>query len=127
VIERSINFLQKQGWCSFFQWIDGLKMFDPQILLFSYDQNESFSYRSFKNWVPLPLNPPPMTYEEEEEATTHCVSHSPLCKCGYRFKLVNPLTGLDYTPFWCCPIPLSVIAHKRCHSFVVMKILILYS
>jgi hypothetical protein len=82
-----------------------------------YDQNKSFLYHSFKRWVPSPPNPPPMTDEEKEEATTRRVSHPPLCKCGYCFELVNPPTRLDYTPFLYCPIPLSVIVHKRCHSF----------
>jgi hypothetical protein len=102
-------------------------MFDPQIILFPYDRNESFPYRSFKRWVPPPQNSPPMTDVEKEEATTHHVSNPPLCKCRYQSELVNPPTGLDYTPFWRCPVPLSVIARKRCHSFVVMKVLILYS
>jgi hypothetical protein len=34
---------------------------------------------------------------------------------------------LNYTPFWRCPIPLSVIPHKRCHLFVVLEVFILYS
>jgi hypothetical protein len=68
-----------------------------------------------------------MTDEEKEEATTHHVRNPPLCKYGYRFELVNPPTGLDYTPFWCCRIPLSVIAHKRSLSVVVMKLLIYYT
>jgi hypothetical protein len=28
-------------------------------------------------------------------------------------KLVNPPAGLDYTPFFCCLIPLTVILDKR--------------
>jgi hypothetical protein len=63
--------LQNEGQCSFFQWIDGLGMCNPQILLFLYDRNESFPYRSFQRWVPPPPNPPSMTNEEKEEATTH--------------------------------------------------------
>jgi hypothetical protein len=54
-----------------------------------------------------------MIDEEKEEATTRCVSHPPLCKYGYHLQLANPPTRFDYTPFWRCPIPLSVIAHKR--------------
>jgi hypothetical protein len=55
-------------------------MWNTQILLFPYDRNESFLYRSFKHWVPPPPNPPPMTDEEKEEATTvvfathHCAN-----------------------------------------------------
>jgi hypothetical protein len=45
-------FLQNQGWCNFFQWIDGPEMWNSQILLFLYDWNESFPYHSFKRWVP---------------------------------------------------------------------------
>jgi hypothetical protein len=102
-------------------------MWNPQILLFPYNRNESFLYHNFNRWVLPPLNPLPMTDEEKEEATTRHVSHPPLCKYGYHSELVNPLTGLDYTPFWQRPIALSVISNKGCHSFVVMKVLILYS
>jgi hypothetical protein len=48
-----------------------MEMFDPQIL-FSYDDNQSFPYRSFQRWVAPPPNPPSMTDEEKEEATTPC-------------------------------------------------------
>jgi hypothetical protein len=58
----------------------------------------------FKRWV----YPPPMI-DEKDEASTHCVRNPPACKCGYRAKLVNLPPGLDYTPFFHCPIPLSVI------------------
>jgi hypothetical protein len=92
-----------------------------------YDDNQSFSYHSFKRWVAPPPNPPPLTYEEKEEATTHRVSYLPLCKCGYRSQLANPLTGLDYTLFSRYPIPLLVIPHKRCHFFVVLEVFILYT
>jgi hypothetical protein len=51
---------------------------------------------------------------EKEEATTHRVMNPPLSKCEYRLELATPPPGLDYTPFWCCPILLSVITHKRC-------------
>jgi hypothetical protein len=74
-------------------------MWNPQILLFPYDRNESCLYHSFNRWVPPSLNPPPMVDEEKEEATTRHVSHPHLCKCGYRFKLANPPIGLDYTLF----------------------------
>jgi hypothetical protein len=92
--------------CRFFQWIDGPEAFDPQILLFPYDRNESSLLRSFKRWVP-----PPMTDEEKDEVTTHRIRHPPVCKCGYRLKLTNPPPGLDYTSFFRCPIPLSIILH----------------
>jgi hypothetical protein len=58
--------LQKQDMCRFFQWIDGPKAFDPQILLFLYDRSESCLLCSFKCWVPLQPNPPPMTDEEKD-------------------------------------------------------------
>jgi hypothetical protein len=60
-----------------------------------------------------------MTDEEKEEATTRCVRNPPLCKCGYRSQLANPPKGLDYTPFWRCPIPLSVKLHKILSLFVI--------
>jgi hypothetical protein len=50
-----------------------------------------------------------MTDEEKDEASTHRARNPPACKCGYRAELVNPHIGLDYTPFFRCPIPLSVI------------------
>jgi hypothetical protein len=82
---------------------------DRQILLFPYDRNESSPLRSFKRWVPLPPNPPPVTDEEKDEASTRRVRNPPACKYGYRAELVNPAPGLDYTSFFRCPIPLSVI------------------
>jgi hypothetical protein len=71
--------------------------------------NEYSLLQSFKREVPPPSNPPPMTDEEKDEASTRCVCNPPTCKCGYRVELVNPPPGLDYTPFFRCPIPLSVI------------------
>jgi hypothetical protein len=88
-------------------------MFDPRILLFSYDRNDSSPLRYFKRWVPPPPKPPPMTDEEKDKASTRCVRNPPACKCGYCAELVNPPAGLDYTPFFCCPIPLTVILDKR--------------
>jgi hypothetical protein len=67
---------------------------------------------SFKRWVSSPPNSPPMTDEEKDESSTHRVRNSLACKCGYRAKLVNPLARLDYTPFFHCMIPLSVILFK---------------
>ncbi len=95
--------------CIFFQWIDGPEAFDPQIFLFLNDRNKSSPLRFFKRWVPPPPNPPPMTDEEKDEASTRRVCNPPTCKCGYRAELVNLPPGLDYTPFFRCPIPLSVI------------------
>jgi hypothetical protein len=83
-------------------------MWNPQILLFPYDRNQYFLYHIFKRWVPPAPYPPPMTDEEKEEAITHHVQNPLFWKCGYRSELANPPTGLDYTPFWCCPIPLLV-------------------
>jgi hypothetical protein len=103
--------LRKQDRCKFFQWIDVPEAFDPQILLFLYDRSESCPLCSFKRWVPPPPNPPPMTDEEKAEATTRRVRNPPPCKCGYRSELVNPPPGLDYTPFFRCPILVSVILH----------------
>jgi hypothetical protein len=74
-------------------------MWNPQILLFAYDGNESSLYRNIQHWVPPSPNPPPMIDEKKEEETTRRVLNPPLCKCGYRSKLANPATGLDYTPF----------------------------
>jgi hypothetical protein len=71
--------------------------------------NEYSLLQSFKREVPPPSNPPPMTDEEKDEASTRCVCNPPTCKCGYRVELVNPPPGLDYTLFFRCPIPLSVI------------------
>jgi hypothetical protein len=95
--------------CRFFQWIDVPELVDRQILLFPYDRNESSSLRSFKRRVHPPPNPPPMIDEEKDEASTHRVRNTPTCKYGYRAELVNPSPGLEYTQFFRCPIPLSVI------------------
>jgi hypothetical protein len=75
-------------------------MFDPQILRFPYDRNESSLLRSFKRWVPPSPNPLPMIDEEKDEASTHRVHNPPACKCGYCAELVNPPAKLDYTPFF---------------------------
>jgi hypothetical protein len=91
--------LQKQNRCRFFQWIDGPETFNPHILLFPYDRSESCPLRSFKCWVPLPPNSPPMTDEEKDEATTCRICHPPPCKCGYLLELAKPPLRLDYTPF----------------------------
>jgi hypothetical protein len=88
-----------QDRCRFFQWIDWLEIFDPEILLFPYDRNKSSPLRSFKRWVPPPSNPPPMTDDEKDEESTRCVCNPSACKCGYRTELVNPPAGLDYTVF----------------------------
>jgi hypothetical protein len=88
-------------------------MFDPQILLFPYDRNDSSPLRYFKRWVPPPPNPPPMIDEEKNKASTRCVRNPPVYKYGYRAELVNLPVGLDYTPFFLCPIPLTIIIDKR--------------
>jgi hypothetical protein len=44
-------------------------MFDINILLFSYDRNESSPFHSFKRWVPPPPNSPPMTDAEKDEVS----------------------------------------------------------
>jgi hypothetical protein len=92
--------------------VDGPETFNPQILLFPYDRNESSPLRSFKRWVPSPPNPLPIIDEEKDEVTTRRVHNPPMCKCGYRSELANPPAGLDYTPFFRCLIPLSVILYK---------------
>jgi hypothetical protein len=122
--QLQIFFLSKQDSCRFFQWIDGLELVDRQILLFSYDRNESSPLWSFKRWVPLPSNPPPMTDEEKDEASTHRVRNPPACKCGYLAELVNPPSGLDYTPFFRCLIPLSVILDNMLYILLWLKYLV---
>jgi hypothetical protein len=84
-----------------------------------YDRSEYFLYCSFKYWVPPPPNLLPIIDEENEEATTHRVGNPSLCKCGYQSQLTNPPNGLDYTPFWCCPISLLVILRKIISIFVI--------
>jgi hypothetical protein len=106
-------FLSKQDMCRFFHWIVGPEALDPQILLFPYDRNDSSSLWSFKRWVPPPPNPLTITDAEKDKASTHRVRNPPACKCGYRAELVNLPAGLDYTPFFHCPIPLLVILFKR--------------
>jgi hypothetical protein len=116
--------LSEQDNCRFFQLIDGPELVDRQILLFPYDRNESFPLRSFKHWVPPSPNPPSMIDEEKDKASTRCVYNLPACKCGYHAELVNPPPELDYTPFFRCPIPLSVILDNMLYIiyFIVIKI-----
>jgi hypothetical protein len=119
-----VFFLSEQDNCRFFQWIDEPELVDRQILLFPYDMNESSPLQSFNRWVHPPPNPLPMTDEEKDEASTHRVRNPPACKCGYRAELVNPPPGLDYTPFFCCPIPLSLILDKMLYILLWLKYLV---
>jgi hypothetical protein len=50
---------------------------------------------------------------ENGEASARRVRNPPACKCGDRLELVNLPAGLDYTPFCCCSVPLTVILAKR--------------
>jgi hypothetical protein len=119
-----VFFLSEQDSCRFFQWIDEPELVDRQILLFPYDRNESSLLRSFKRWVPSPPNLPPMTDEDKNEASTHRVRNPPVCKCGYRAELVNPPPGLDYTLFFRCPVPLSVILDNILYILLWLKYLV---
>jgi hypothetical protein len=110
-------FLVGAGSCRLFQWIDGPELIDRQILLFSYDRNESSPLRSFKRWVPLSPNPPPMTDEEKDEASTSRARNPPACKYGYRAEL-------DYTPFFRCLISLSVILDNILYILLWLKYLV---
>jgi hypothetical protein len=103
--------------------IDGPQTFDINILLFPYDRNESYPFRSFECWVPPSPNLPPMTDTEKDKASVRHVCNPPACKCGYRAELVNPPTGLDYTLFFHCLIPLTVIVAKEVIYLVVNKVL----
>jgi hypothetical protein len=60
-----------------------------------------------------------MIDEEKKEATTCHVANPP----AYCSELATPPDGLDYTPFFRCPILLSIILHKRLHILVMIKIL----
>jgi hypothetical protein len=53
-----------------------------------------------------------MIDEENDEASTRRIRNPLACKCGYHAKLVNPPPGLDYTPFFRCPIHLSAKLDK---------------
>jgi hypothetical protein len=117
-------FLSEYNSCRFFLWIDGPELVDRQILLFPYDRNDSSPLRSFKRWVPPPPNPPLMASEEKDEASTRRVRNPHACKCGYRAELVNPSLGLDYTPFFCCLIPLSVILDNILYILLWLKYLV---
>jgi hypothetical protein len=89
--QLQVFFLSEQDSCRFFQCIDGPELVDRQILLFPYDRNVSSPLRSFKHWVPPPSNPPSMTDEEKDEASTRRVRNPPACKYCYYAELVNPL------------------------------------
>jgi hypothetical protein len=116
--------LSEQNICRFFQWSDEPELVNRQILPFPYDRNESSPLRSFKRWVPPPPNPSPMTDEEKDEASTCRVCNTPACKCGYCAELVNPPPGLNYIPFFRCPIPLSGILDKMLYILLLLKYLV---
>ncbi|CAO2047495.1 unnamed protein product [Urochloa humidicola] len=80
--------------CNFFQWIDGLEMFDPRILHFK--QWRSTPYEKFKRWVPPPPNPPPMTAEEKKEASARRMANPPLCNCGVPAELNRMVKDSPY-------------------------------
>jgi hypothetical protein len=88
---------------------------------FSYDRNESSPLRSFKRWVHPSPNSSLMTDEEKDEASIYRVPNSHVYKCGYHAELVNPPVGLDYTPIFCCPIPLTIILDKRLYNLLWLK------
>jgi hypothetical protein len=98
-------------------------VFDINILLSPSDGNESYPFRSFKRWVPSPPNPPLMTDAEKDEVSARRVRNPPACKCGYHAELVNPPAGLDCTPFFHWPIPLTVLVAKEVIHLVVNKLL----
>jgi hypothetical protein len=64
-----------------------------------------------------------MTDAEKDEASACHVCNPTACKYGYHAKLANPPDRLDYTPFFCCPIPLTVIVAKEVIYLVVNKVL----
>jgi hypothetical protein len=65
-----------------------------------------------------------MIDEENDGASTRRIRNPPACKCGYRAELVNPPPGLDYTPFFRCLIPLSVILDNMLYIFLWLKYLV---
>jgi hypothetical protein len=81
--------------CEFFQWIDGPEMYDPRILMFPHNEEETSPWCSFKRWVPPPPNPPPMTIEEKKEAVSRRVRDPPLCHCNVRAKIQRPNPGVS--------------------------------
>jgi hypothetical protein len=64
-----------------------------------------------------------MTDAEKDKASVRRVRNPPACKSGYRAELVNPPAELDYTSFFRCPIPLTVIVPKEVIYLVVIKVL----
>jgi hypothetical protein len=92
--------------CYFLQWIDGPDKFDPRICLFLYASHVMKPYDEFQRWVPPPLNPPPMTYEEKQLATIERVNNPPLCDCGVCAYLQQPNIEAPnkFTPFFRCSL-----------------------
>jgi hypothetical protein len=98
VIETSINFAEIMP-VQFLSVDDGRRCWNHKFFCFHTIKMSHFRITASNVGFPQPSNPPLMTDEEKEEATTRHDSHPPLCKCRYRSQLVNPMTGLDYTLF----------------------------
>ena len=90
--------------CYFFKWIDGPEMYDPRIRLFPWDRSKTVPFEKFTRWVPPPPNPPEMTEEEQREARIARMMSPPKCHCGVKCHLLRPNPGVDFTPFFHCPL-----------------------
>jgi hypothetical protein len=64
-----------------------------------------------------------MTDAEKDKASARRIRNPPACKCGYHVELVNPPSGLDYTLFFHCLIPLMVIVAKEVIYLIMIKVL----
>jgi hypothetical protein len=62
-----------------------------------------------------------MIDKEKDETSTCRIRNPPSCECGYSAKLVYPPAGLDYTLFFCCPIPWTVILDKMLYILLWLK------
>ena len=96
--------------CHFFKWIDGPKKFDPRIRLFPWRSEETYPLAQFKRWVPPPPNPPEMSDEEKAEARQSHIMNPPLCHYGVPSRLIRPNPGVEFTPFFRCPLRDSMSA-----------------
>jgi hypothetical protein len=86
-------------------------MFDPSIMLFSYDPWKSSPYDEFVRWVPPPPNPLEMTELKKVDAALNRLINRLRCHYDMVAVLQLPSQKGMFTPFYRCGQRDYVSAH----------------